>query len=266
MSDLVNCYNSTLTNILDKHAPLITKTIQSPKSNPWFSPGLKVLKKVRRNLERRWKSLPTAANLSALRTASNSYHKAILAAKKLYHTQLITANSPNPRQLWKTINTLLHRSPVPSLPNLSSTSSIAQQFTTFFSDKVTKLRATISPVNQHLTSLSHQLLHRLSCSSVQLIQTRLPNSSFSLQPNSANWTLSLHPSLSKLYPSWPQSSLTLSTSLYHPAPSPCPSSSQSSHHSSKSQILTKTVYPTTDQSQTYPSYPNLQNALLKTVY
>ena len=148
MSDLVNCYNSTLTNILDKHAPLITKTIQSPKSNPWFSPGLKVLKKIRRNLERRWKSLPTAANLSALRTASNSYHKAILAAKKLYHTQLITANSPNPRQLWKTINTLLHRSPVPSLPNLSSISSIAQQFTTFFSDKVTKLRATISPVNQ----------------------------------------------------------------------------------------------------------------------
>ena len=131
-----------------KYAPLITKTIQSPKSNPWFSPGLKVLKKIRRNLERRWKSLPTAANLSALRTASNSYHKAILAAKKLYHTQLITANSPNPRQLWKTINTLLHRSHVPSFPNLSSISSIAQQFTTFFSDKVTKLRATISPVNQ----------------------------------------------------------------------------------------------------------------------
>ena len=133
----------------------------------------------------------------------------------------------------------------------------------------TKLPNFVPPYHQlisPLTSLSHQLLHRLSCSSVQLIQTRLPNSSFSLQPNSANWTLSLHPSLSKLYPSWPQSSLTLSTSLYHPAPSPCPSSSQSSHHSSKSQILTKTVYPTTDQSQTYPSYPNLQNALLKTVY
>ena len=148
LTDLVDCYNSTLANILNKHAPLITKTIQSPKSNPWFSPGLKVLKKVRRNLERRWKSLPTVANLSALRAASNSYHKAILAAKKLYYTQLISTNSSNPRKLWKTINTLLHRSPAPSLPNLTSISSIAQQFTTFFSDKVTKLRANIPPVNQ----------------------------------------------------------------------------------------------------------------------
>ena len=148
LTDLVDCFNSTLTNILNKHAPLITKTVQSPKSNPWFSPGLKVLKKIRRNLERRWKSLPSFANLAALRAASNSYHNAILAAKKLYHTQLITANSSNPRQLWKTINTLLHRSAIPSLPNLTSTSSIAQQFTIFFSDKVTKLRAIIPPVNQ----------------------------------------------------------------------------------------------------------------------
>ena len=146
--DLVNCYNSTLTNILNNHAPLISKTVQSPKSNPWFSPGLKVLKKIRRNLERRWKSLPSAANLAAFRKASNSYHNAILAAKKLYHTQLITANNSNPRQLWKTINTLLHRSAVPALPNLSSISSIAEQFTTFFSDKVTKLRSAIPPVNQ----------------------------------------------------------------------------------------------------------------------
>ena len=148
LANLVHCYNSTLTNLLDKHAPLITKTVQSPKSNPWFSPGLKALKRIRRNLERRWKSLPSAANLSALRTASNAYRNSILSAKKLYHSQLITANSSNPRQLWKTINTLLHRSALPSLPNLTSVSSIAQQFTTFFADKVTNLRNNIPSVNQ----------------------------------------------------------------------------------------------------------------------
>ncbi len=146
--DLVNCYNSTLTSILDKHAPLISKVIHSSNSNPWFTPALKALKRTRRKLERQWKSLPTLPNLTALRKASNTYHNAILAAKKLYHSQLISANHASPRQLWKTINTLLHRSAVLSLPNFQSASSIAQQFSTFFSDKVTRLRACIHPVNQ----------------------------------------------------------------------------------------------------------------------
>jgi len=81
--DLVNCFNSTLSSILDKHAPLITKTLRSSKSNPWFTPALKSLKKIRRNLERHWKSMPSPANLVALRSASNCYHNAILIAKKL---------------------------------------------------------------------------------------------------------------------------------------------------------------------------------------
>jgi hypothetical protein len=146
--DLVNCYNSTLSSLLDKHAPLITKVLKSPKSNPWFTPTLKALKKTRRRLEHHWKSLPSLSNLTALRKANTTYHNAIVRAKKLYHSQLISANCTNPRQLWKTINTLLHRSTVPSFPTASSVTSIAQQFATFFSDKVAKLHSSIPTVSQ----------------------------------------------------------------------------------------------------------------------
>ena len=148
LDELVDCYNSTLINILNGHAPLITKPIRSSKSNPWYTPALHALKKTRRTLERQCRSLPTLANLAALRKASNHYHHAILAAKKLYHSNLISSNSSNPRQLWKTVNNLLHRSPAPAFPNISSVTSVAQQFSTFFSDKVTKLRANITPVIQ----------------------------------------------------------------------------------------------------------------------
>ena len=148
LEDLVNLYNTTLTLILDKHAPLITKVTHSPKLNPWFTPALKVLKKTRRKLEHKWKSLPSLANLTAFRKANNTYHNAIIAAKKLYNSHLIADNISNPRQLWKTINNLLHRSAIPSLPNLSSVTSTAQQFANFFSEKVTKLRTSIPSVNQ----------------------------------------------------------------------------------------------------------------------
>ena len=148
LEDLVNCYNTTLTCILDKHAPLITKVIHSPKLNSWFTPALKLLKKARRKLEHKWKSLPNLANITAFRKANNAYQNAIITAKKQYHSHLIAENITNPRQLWKTINNLLHRSAIPSLPNLPSITSIAQQFATFFSEKVTKLNTSIPPVNQ----------------------------------------------------------------------------------------------------------------------
>ena len=37
LSDLIDCYNSTLTNLLDKHAPLVSKNIRSKPSQPWFT-------------------------------------------------------------------------------------------------------------------------------------------------------------------------------------------------------------------------------------
>jgi hypothetical protein len=148
LNDLVVCFNTTLTSILDKHAPIITKVTQRSKSNPWFTPALKALKKVRRKFEKQWKSLPSLANLATLRKASNSYRAAIVKAKKLYHSNLIASNSTNPRQLWNTVNSLLHRSTTRSLPSATSIASLADKFTSFFSDKVTKLRASIPSVNQ----------------------------------------------------------------------------------------------------------------------
>ena len=43
LSDLVDSYNTTLSSLLDKHAPLKTKTISSKPPNPWFTPVLSKL-------------------------------------------------------------------------------------------------------------------------------------------------------------------------------------------------------------------------------
>ena len=96
LDDLITCYNSTLASLLDKHAPLISKKFNPSKSCPWFTPALKLLKRARRQLERNWLSLPSLANRTAFRRASNAYHTAIISAKKLYNRHLITENSSNP--------------------------------------------------------------------------------------------------------------------------------------------------------------------------
>jgi hypothetical protein len=147
LSELITCYNSTLIAILDRHAPVRSKLITSSKSNPWFTTELRVLKCDRRRCERQWRSNPSSCTLAILRKATNLYNKALLAAKKFYYSQLVLSNLGQPRQLWNTVNTILHRHCSPSLPINIPTSSVAQSFATFFQDKIIKLRATFPSIS-----------------------------------------------------------------------------------------------------------------------
>ena len=131
LPDLVASYNTTLSAILDRHAPVKSKLLTSTHSNPWYTTELRTLKCDRRRCEHQWRSHPCTQTLSFLRTATNIYNKALLAAKKLYYSELITSNSGNPHQLWNTINNILHRHQSPSLPTNVPASSVAQSLAQF---------------------------------------------------------------------------------------------------------------------------------------
>jgi hypothetical protein len=90
LSDLVDCYNSTLAALLNKHAPL-TSTILHPKSaNHWFTPAINKLKHAKCHLERVWSKYHSIDNLKLVCTASDHYHAAILILK---HLQLFSLNT-----------------------------------------------------------------------------------------------------------------------------------------------------------------------------
>jgi len=143
LPDLVDAYNSTLTSLIDIHAPLKTKTIRAKPINKWYTPALSALKAARRHLEKLWLRTRSPHHLKLLRTATNKYHSAIIAAKKRFNASLIASSSSNPRKLWNSINTLLERKPSPLLPSLASSQSLSQMFATFFSDKILKLHSAL---------------------------------------------------------------------------------------------------------------------------
>ena len=70
------------------------------------------------------------------------YRSAIANAKRLYYSSAVT-NAVNSKNLWKTVNGLLHRSPTPSLPSLPA-ESLPNQFACYFSDKISNLRLSIT--------------------------------------------------------------------------------------------------------------------------
>ena len=55
IDELSRCYNTTLSSILDKHAPMMTKRMVVRPVVPWFTDDLEKLKAERRKCERKLK-------------------------------------------------------------------------------------------------------------------------------------------------------------------------------------------------------------------
>ena len=140
VNELVELYNSTLSSLLDKHAPLITKSVRN--TNPWYTPELRKLKAACRKAERKWRH----SHSSVWKTVSNmeykKYRAAIAQAKQQYYSSLIT-NASSTKTLWKTVNGLLHRTSVPTFPS-HPVASLPTKFASFFSEKVSNLRSSIA--------------------------------------------------------------------------------------------------------------------------
>src|SRR6218665_487124 len=58
-------------------------------------------------------------------------------------SSLVHTNSSNPRNLWKTVNNLLHRGNSNTLPDSIPHASIVDSFASFFTNKVSSLRLSL---------------------------------------------------------------------------------------------------------------------------
>jgi hypothetical protein len=194
LSDLVELYHTTMKDLLDKHAPLLSKQVKSTETNPWFTTELDQLKHNRRKLEKIWKRTHSQTDLLNLRAATTTYHKAIVHAKQSYYANLIDSNASTPRRLWTTINTLLHRNNVTKLPTEQSPSTLSESFATFFSDKIASLHKSSSQLcPRPLNNQNHHL--QLPCSQTfnRYHQMKSQNSSWPLLTNNVNWIPSQQP-------------------------------------------------------------------------
>ena len=55
LDDMMERYNTTLTSLLNDHAPIRRKVETLRPANPWLTPEIQMEKVTRRRLERRWR-------------------------------------------------------------------------------------------------------------------------------------------------------------------------------------------------------------------
>ena len=66
----------------------------------------------------------------------NLCNRLMTEAKSQYFSNSINENSENPRRLWDTINTYLHKTPAAALPESNNVKSLCEHFAKYFSDKI----------------------------------------------------------------------------------------------------------------------------------
>ena len=119
LGSLLIAYNTTLSFLLDKHAPVITKFCsRKSKSNPWFTSTLRAFKSTVRRAENIWKRIHSALDWFLFKSLRNRYNNLILGGS--------TSSSDNHRRLWQTNNKLLHHNSSSPLPTCTSASALAE--------------------------------------------------------------------------------------------------------------------------------------------
>ena len=104
---LVDCYNTTLAGLLDRHAPLKTKTVTVRPQVPWYSEGIREAKRARRRTERKWRTTRSVADLVSFKRHKNHVTHLLKEAKSAFLTDFISQNSDNQGKLFRAVKNLV---------------------------------------------------------------------------------------------------------------------------------------------------------------
>ena len=131
---------TSMTDILNKHAPYKEKTVSVVDSAPWFDSEYRNLRKLRRKAERiKDRSLDHLLNYKELCTQAT-----MLASikKKDYIESVIGKSNNKPRTLYQMVNRVLDRNQSKGVPDYTDDiQQLASDFNMYFVDKIDKIRA-----------------------------------------------------------------------------------------------------------------------------
>ena len=140
LSPLIEQYERTLKETLDKYAPLKRRTVTLRPLATWYHEGIRVAKRKRRKLERRWRTSGLCVDKQLYVEQCQVVNDMVKEAKTLHYSSIISDNASNQKVLFNTVDKLLHRKPERRYPTVPSTTELANNFAEFFGNKIVNIR------------------------------------------------------------------------------------------------------------------------------
>ena len=140
LDDLVECFDSTLSNIFNSHAPVTEKEVVLRPLAPWYNEHIRQAKRERRRLERAFRHSNLEIDKEMFLNQQKLVNDLCSKYKQSYYNNKITEAENDSKQLFKISKQLLCKSKESTLPSHPSSKDLANKFSSYFSDKIGKIR------------------------------------------------------------------------------------------------------------------------------
>ena len=151
MGERVYQFNTILQKTLDEHAPLKTKEIRIVPYAPWFDEEYAALRRTRRRAEKQYRRSGLDQDKAAWKRISQECNSMSSQKKKSFIIDKLDSDNSS-KNLHKVVNNLLDNNKETVLPSAESDLVLANEFATFFKEKVEKIRASIPAVKKPMST------------------------------------------------------------------------------------------------------------------
>ena len=146
---LVSQYHDCISELLNKHAPKITKCIKEIPDCPWYTSELNKLKCERRKAEYKWRKSKSEQDHEAFKRCRNRFRNKCETKKLEYYKNKVENCEGDQKKLFKVLESLTSRKNDTPYPEHSSVDELANKFGQFFMEKIDKVRNDITEILQN---------------------------------------------------------------------------------------------------------------------
>ena len=133
---------------LDKHAPLMTRTIVQRPRVPWISQEIREAKRQRRRAEKKWRKSRLESDLVAFKAKRNFTTRLMSKARREFYCNFIDENSGDQKKLFRESQRLFNRTMDDSLPPNLDSRTFSNDLGKFFVQKIDTIRTQLDTDQQ----------------------------------------------------------------------------------------------------------------------
>ena len=138
----VRTYNSTLTDIIDNHAPQKSRIVAVRADKPWYTAELSQEKRLRRKYKWKYKQSKLTVDKLQLQEQRHKYNALLNSTKKDYIKNKIE-NAESSKDLYKTCDKLLNREQKAILPSYNCAQSLPNTFVNYLNEIIELIRSNL---------------------------------------------------------------------------------------------------------------------------
>ena len=138
--ELVKSDNETLESVINRHAPLRTKTIVARPHVPWFNNEVKSVKRERRRAERKWRRTRQLCDFQIYKSKKKLYDICNEPISKKYYTDFVLEHGSDQRKLFNAAKSFFHQRNDLNFPAYDDQIMLANDIGEFFVQKFENIR------------------------------------------------------------------------------------------------------------------------------